>query len=83
MLEIKLLEIPKRCNSEVVPCLLSKKNCQHPTKRMIQPMRFLIPNKYKPIHADIIAKKIYSLVKNDSPGVHIYEGSQIYDSLFP
>ena len=46
-------------------------------KNLIQPMRFLIPDKYKPVHVHMIARKIRSLLNDDSPGVHIYEGSRI------
>jgi uncharacterized protein YbjT (DUF2867 family) len=47
-------------------------------KLLIQPLSFLIPGKYKPVHVDVIACKIKSLLKDDSPGTHIYEGRQIH-----
>jgi len=46
-------------------------------KMMVKPFRFLIPGKYKPVHAGVIAKKIRALLDDDTPGVHIYEGGQI------
>jgi len=48
-------------------------------KIFLTPFRFLIPPKYRPIHATIIARKIYSLLKNPAQGIHIYEGSRIYE----
>jgi uncharacterized protein YbjT (DUF2867 family) len=48
-------------------------------KLLIQPFSFLIPDKYKPVHVDVIARKIRSLLKDNTPGVHIYEGRQIYE----
>jgi uncharacterized protein YbjT (DUF2867 family) len=49
-------------------------------KLLIRPMSFLIPDKYKPVHVDVIARKIRSLLKDNTPGVHIYEGRQIHKS---
>jgi uncharacterized protein YbjT (DUF2867 family) len=46
-------------------------------KRLIQPLSFLIPARYKPVHADVIASKIRDLIGDDSPGVFFYEGKQI------
>ena len=46
-------------------------------KMMVKPFRFLIPGKYKPVHARVIAQKIRSLLDDDTPGVHVYEGGQI------
>jgi uncharacterized protein YbjT (DUF2867 family) len=47
-------------------------------KRLIQPFSFLVPDKFKPIHVDVIARKIKTLLKDDTPGTHIYEGRQIH-----
>jgi uncharacterized protein YbjT (DUF2867 family) len=49
-------------------------------KRLIQPFSFLIPDKYKPVHVEVIARKIKTLLKDDTPGGHIYEGRQIHES---
>jgi len=49
-------------------------------KLLIWPFTSLIPDKYKPVHVEVIARKIKSLLKDDSPGVHIYEGKQIHES---
>jgi uncharacterized protein YbjT (DUF2867 family) len=49
-------------------------------KRLIQPFGFLIPDKYKPVHVDVIARKIRSLLNDDTPGAHVYEGQQILES---
>lgn len=46
-------------------------------KIFLKPFRFLIPAKYRPVHAIDIARKIYSVLKNPSKGVYIYEGRQI------
>jgi uncharacterized protein YbjT (DUF2867 family) len=48
-------------------------------KRLIQPFSFLIPDKFKPVHVDVIARKIRSLLKDDTPGTKIYEGRRIYE----
>ncbi len=48
-------------------------------KIVLKPLRFLIPHKYRPIHAAMIARKICSLLNNPSKGIHIYEGKQIQD----
>jgi uncharacterized protein YbjT (DUF2867 family) len=47
-------------------------------KILIRPMGFLIPDKYKPVHVDVIARKIKTLLKDDTPGTHIFEGRQIH-----
>jgi uncharacterized protein YbjT (DUF2867 family) len=47
-------------------------------KRLIQPFSFLIPDKFKPVHADVIAGKINSLLSDNRQGVYVYEGKQIY-----
>ncbi|MFZ2633684.1 MAG: NAD-dependent epimerase/dehydratase family protein [Desulfosalsimonadaceae bacterium] len=46
-------------------------------KMMVKPFQFLIPGKYKPVHAGVIAQKIRSLLDDDTLGVHVYEGGQI------
>lgn len=48
-------------------------------KLLIRPASFLIPDKYKPVAADTIARKIRTLIKNDAPGTHFYEGKQIHE----
>ena len=50
-------------------------------KMMVKPFRFLIPGKYKPVQAGVIAQKIRSLLDDDTPGVHVYEGGQITSPL--
>jgi len=47
-------------------------------KMMVKPFMSLIPGKYKPVHAEVIAQKIRSLLDNTPPGVHVYEGNRIY-----
>jgi uncharacterized protein YbjT (DUF2867 family) len=48
-------------------------------KIFLKAFRFLIPAKYRPVHAMTIASKIYALLRNPTPGIHIYEGKQIYN----
>jgi uncharacterized protein YbjT (DUF2867 family) len=49
-------------------------------KLLIQPFSFLIPDKYKPVHVDVIARKIKTLLNDDTSGTHIYEGREIYEA---
>lgn len=49
-------------------------------KIFLKPFRFLIPIKYRPIHAMVIAHKIYSILKNPQTGVYIYEGRKFYNA---
>ena len=41
-------------------------------------MNLIFPDKYKPVHASVLAKKIDSVVKFPSKGFHTYEGKQLY-----
>ncbi len=38
---------------------------------------FLIPELYKPIHAEKISEKIISILQNSKQGTHIYEGKKL------
>lgn len=46
-------------------------------KIVLQPVRRLIPMKYRPIHAAEIAEKVVELLKSEKPGVYIYEGAAL------
>jgi uncharacterized protein YbjT (DUF2867 family) len=41
-------------------------------------MSFLIPEKYRPVQADVIAKRIIQLAKSDKQGIYHYEGKDLY-----
>lgn len=41
-------------------------------------MNLIFPDKYKPVNASVLAKKIDSVIKFPSKGFHFYEGKQLY-----
>ena len=47
------------------------------SKLILDPLSFLIPWKYKPIHASIIGKKIKFIIKNKESGKYILEGRNL------
>ena len=63
--------------------LLGKRTEVRPTenisKIIIDHLSFLIPWKYKPIHASIIAKTIKSISMGERSGKHIWEGSKLFN----
>ena len=63
--------------------LLGKRTEVRPTenisKIIIDHLSFLIPWKYKPIHASIIAKTIKSIIMGERSGKHIWEGSKLFN----
>ena len=52
---------------------------EHISKLIIDHLSFLIPWKYKPIHASIIAKTIKSIIMGERSGKHIWEGSKLFN----
>ncbi len=49
-------------------------------KLIAQPLAFMIPWKYKPIHAQVIALTIQKIIAANEPGVHIWEGKPLFKS---
>ena len=47
-------------------------------KIIMNPLSFLVPWKYKPIHASIIAKTIKCIIMDEKSGTHIWEGKKLY-----
>ena len=64
--------------------LLGKRTESRPAeyiiKLIMEPLSFLIPWDYKPIHASIIANTINYLINENMPGKHIWEGRKIFES---
>ena len=52
---------------------------EHISKLIIDPLSFLIPWKYRPIHASIIAKNIMFLIRGNISGKHIWEGRSLFE----
>ena len=48
-------------------------------KLVLQPLSFLIPRKYRPIHAINIASTIQYLIRNNETGKHIWEGKALFE----
>jgi len=63
--------------------LLGKRNEVRPaeyiSKLIMNPLSFLIPWKYKPIHANTIAKKIKYIIMEEKSGKHIWEGRELFN----
>ena len=62
--------------------LLGKRTEARPSeyisKLIMDHLSFLIPWKYKPIHASIIAKKIKCIIMEEKSGKHIWEGMKLF-----
>ena len=52
---------------------------EHISKLIIDHLSFLIPWKYKPVHARIIAKTIKYLIMVNKSGKHIWEGRKLFN----
>ena len=52
---------------------------EYTSKLIMEHLSFLIPWKYKPIHANIIAKKIKCISQAKKPGKHIWEGRKLFN----
>tara|TARA_B100000700_G_C14949822_1_gene811118 strand:- start:510 stop:1226 length:717 start_codon:yes stop_codon:yes gene_type:complete len=50
------------------------------SKLFINPLSFMIPMKYRPIHANYIAKKIIFLIRKKITGKHIWEGINLFEN---
>ena len=65
--------------------LLGNRNEARPveyfSKLIMDHLSFLIPYKYKPIHASIIAKIIKLLILKEKSGKHIWEGRKLFKIL--
>ena len=66
------------------PSLLSgKKTESRPgefvDKLAMQPLSFLIPWKYKPIHSIKIANTIQNMISDNETGKHIWEGKVLFE----
>jgi len=46
--------------------------------RLLSPLSFMIPATYRPIHADILARKINALLKEPGEGVAIHQGTSLF-----
>ncbi len=46
-------------------------------KILVKPLSFLIPPKYRPIHAESVAKKMLDIARDPAAGIHLYEGKQL------
>ena len=84
LLEISLKEIGFEELHILRPSLLLGKRTEdrpveNISKCIIDHLSFLIPKKYKPIHARIIAKKIKFIIMEKKSGIHIWEGSKLFN----
>ena len=52
---------------------------EHISKLIMDHLSFLIPWKYKPIHASIIAKTIKCIIMEEKSGKRIWEGRKLYN----
>jgi len=63
--------------------LLGKRSEARPSeyisKLILDYLAFLIPWKYKPIHASIIAKTIKCIIMEENSGKHIWEGRKLFN----
>jgi len=48
-------------------------------KLIMEPLSFIIPWNYKPIQASIIGNTINFLIKENIAGMHIWEGSKLFE----
>jgi len=55
------------------------RHVEHISKLIIDPLSFLIPWKYRPIHASIIAKNIMFIIRGNISGKHIWEGRSLFE----
>lgn len=84
LLEISLKEIGFEELHILRPSLLLGKRTEdrpveNISKCIIGHLSFFIPKKYKPIHARIIAKKIKFIIMEKKSGIHIWEGSKLFN----
>ena len=84
LLEVSLKEIGFEELHILRPSLLLGKRtevrpAENIFKFIIGHLSFLIPWKYKPIHASIIAKKIKFIIMEKKSGIHIWEGSKLFN----
>ena len=49
------------------------------SKLIMDPLSFLIPWKYRPIHASSISKTIKCLIRENKSGKHIWEGRNLFE----
>ena len=63
--------------------LLGKRNEARPaeyiSKLIMDHLSFLIPWKYKPVHASIIAKTIKCIIMEEKSGKYIWEGRKLFN----
>ena len=52
---------------------------EHISKLIMDHLSFLIPWKYKPIHASIIAKTIKCIIMEEKSGKYIWEGRKLFN----
>jgi len=50
------------------------------SRHIMEHLSFLIPWKYKPIHASIIAKTIKCIIMEEKSGKHIWEGRKLFNT---
>jgi len=55
------------------------RNSENISKLLIDNISFMIPWKYKPIHAKIIANKIKEIISEKKSGKHIWEGRLLFN----
>ena len=84
LLEISLKEIGFEELHILRPSLLLGKRTEdrpveNISKCIIGHLSFLIPKKFKPIHARIIAKKIKFIIMEKKSGIHIWEGNELFN----
>jgi len=84
LLEIALDEIGFEELHILRPSLLLGKRidprpAEYIAKLLMEQLSPLIPWKYKPIHASIIAKKIKCICLEEKPGKHIWEGRKLFN----
>ena len=84
LLEVSLKEIGFEELHILRPSLLLGKRtetrpAEYISKHLIGNLSFLIPWKYKPIHASIIAKKIKFIIMEEKSGIHIWEGRELFN----
>ena len=84
LLEVSLKEIGFEELHILRPSLLLGKRtedrpAENISKCIIGHLPFLIPQKYKPIHASIIAKKIKFIIMEEKSGIHIWEGRKLFN----
>ena len=83
LLEVSLEEIGFEEFHILRPSLLLGKRTEdrpseYISKIIMDRLSFLIPWKYKPIHASIMAKKIKCIIMKETIGKHIWEGRSLF-----